>query len=305
MYIRCPACPDNGAPPAVAAEECAAGSYRHPGAKGCPQDKEGRRFPWDEGLVGLEADLVPREQLVTWLRSKPDYYCFRGHQVLHQCHAILQPPFPTWAIEPRFTGCLRCQLESLGVSPDESKATFESFMVDPPLLQQHLDTCRAFASDPKGVLLMLGSCGTGKTHLAIAILRERLRMGADDVKFVKHRHFLAEHGKAMRPVPFDLKPLVSPLATCQEASMLVYDELGPATDGRSYEDLLLDLFDCRIGNFRPSVITTNANCAGLEAALGTRLFDRLRGASFAVLEFGFESKRSSLNLDYLNRTSRP
>ena len=87
--------------------------------------------------------------------------------------------------------------------------------------------------------------------------------------------------------------------------MLVYDELSVTTDlGRAYEDVLLDLFEHRIGYSKPSVITTNSSRDELEAALGSRLYDRLRRAAFAVLEFGFESKRSSLNADYLNRTRR-
>ncbi len=83
--------------------------------------------------------------------------------------------------------------------------------------------------------------------------------------------------------------------------MLVYDELTAATDSRAQENVLLDLFEKRMGTYRPSIITANLSRGELEAALGTRLFDRLQRANFAVLEFGFASKRQSLNADYLNR----
>jgi hypothetical protein len=42
----------------------------------------------------------------------------------------------------------------------------------------------------------------------------------------------------------------------------------------------------------------------LEAAIGSRLFDRLRRASAAVLEFGFDSKRPQFNADYLKQAQR-
>ena len=93
----------------------------------------------------------------------------------------------------------------------------------------------------------------------------------------------------------------SPLARCQAASLLVYDELTAATDSRAYEDVLLDLFEPRIGRFKPSIITANLSLGKLEPALGSRLFDRLRRAASAVLEFGFESKRRTLNAEYLKR----
>ena len=63
------------------------------------------------------------------------------------------------------------------------------------------------------------NCGTGKTHLAIAIMRERLRRGESSLKFVKHRHFLAEHWRALRPVPFGEEPPESPLESCQSSTV--------------------------------------------------------------------------------------
>lgn len=70
------------------------------------------------------------------------------------------------------------------------------------------------------------------------------------------------------------------------------------------EGFLLDLFEERIGHHRPTIITSNFNRAELEEAIGTRLFDRLRRAAYAVLQFGFESKRPKFNADYLSRASR-
>jgi DNA replication protein DnaC len=252
----------------------------------------------------LHADQPPRQQLEVWLAKRAEdlaelrrWYAGQGRQLSVQ----LEKAFEAWAIAPQFSPCLQCGLERLGIAPDEARASFDGFAVDPPALQQHLEQCRAFATAPKGVLLLLGGCGTGKTHLAIAILRELLRRGASSLAFVKHRHFLAEHWFALRPVAFGEQSSESPLARCQASSLLVYDELTAATDSRAYEDVLLDLFERRIGNFKPSIITANVSPGDLEAALGSRLYDRLRRAAFAVLEFGFESKRKSLNADYLSR----
>jgi hypothetical protein len=104
-------------------------------------------------------------------------------------------------------------------------------------------------------------------------------------------------------VSFGKEAPESPLKGCQEASLLVYDELTPATDNnRACEDFLLDLFEHRIGHYKPSIITASVTPSELETMPGSRLYDRLRRAAFAVLEFGFESKRKALNADYLNRS---
>ena len=143
---------------------------------------------------------------------------------------------------------------------------------------------------------MLGNNGTAKTHLAIAILRESLRQRKSGQRFIKHRHFLAQHSRSLRPVPFGDEPPESPLAGSQQSELLVYDEFTATTDAnRACEDVLLDLFDPRIGHFKPSIITSNVSLDDLEAALGSKLYDRLRRAAFAVLEFSFESKRPQFN----------
>jgi DNA replication protein DnaC len=305
IYERCPQCPHNDSDHDIEVERCAVGVVRFGNRDYSIRDEQGRPLPKHSASAALVANRCARDQFDAWLASTAGFRCPFSNQVLHRRDARMKLPFETLAVVPQFIACLRCRLERLGITPDESRASFDGFLVDPPALQQHLDACRAFAAAPKGVLLLLGNCGTGKTHLAIAIMRELLRRGTSDQRFVKHRHFLAQHWLALRPVAFREEPPESPLARCQEAALLVYDELTVGADSRSYEDVLLDLFEHRIGHFKPSVITANVGRAELEAALGTRLFDRLRRASFALLEFGFESKRPNFNTDYLDRPGKP
>lgn len=300
-YDRCSQCPHDVSNRKVETENCAVGRWHYIKSVRMLDDK-GIPLPRKFLNAVLEADQIPREQFGQWLAGEAELRCEAGNQMLRRRDASMTPPFKEWAISPHFPHCPRCLLERLGISNDESGATFDSFKINPPTISKHLEICRSFAAAPKGVLLLLGGCGAGKTHLAIAILREQLIRQAGKLAFIKHRHFLARHCHAQRPVAFGDQPPASPLEKCQEAKILVYDELTANTDNnRACEDVLLDLFERRITNFKPSIITSNLLPGELEAAVGTRLFDRLRRAAFAVLEFGFESKRPGLNEDYLRQ----
>jgi DNA replication protein DnaC len=50
-------------------------------------------------------------------------------------------------------------------------ADFEHFNAYNTELRGHLETCRRFAKNPDGKLVMLGENGNGKTHLAVSILK--------------------------------------------------------------------------------------------------------------------------------------
>jgi DNA replication protein DnaC len=52
------------------------------------------------------------------------------------------------------------------------ESSFDDFNAYNAELQRHLETCRAFAENPKGNLFMVGTNGNGKNHLAISILKK-------------------------------------------------------------------------------------------------------------------------------------
>jgi DNA replication protein DnaC len=216
-----------------------------------------------------------------------------------------EPGQQTLRFWPVYKPCLQCRLERLGVLPNDAICSFENFVIDTPDLQQIVESCRTFAAEPKGLLLLLGGNGAGKTHLSVAILRELLRSNTTGLSFIKHRTFISQHRTAVRPVSFGTASLVSPLPSCQSAALLVYDDLTATVDaGTVGEDLLMDLFETRIGSLKPTIITSNLSPDDLETVLGSRLYDRFRQAAYEVIEFGFPSKRQSFNKAYLKR-NRP
>ena len=300
-FYRCPSCPHNSLDGDVEVLNCAADKYARFGRFWKPHvDEVGRPVPDEHGQEPLEPDDCANDQFRRWQSNLPQQKC--GHHVL-QLRDSYMKPISSLALDLRHRDCPQCILERLGLTPEEARASFENFKLEPAAITTHWETCRRFAANPAGVLLLLGNVGNGKTHLTVAIMRELLHRSVTGMLFIRHRHFLAQHRLWLRPVPFDDEPPQSPVKPCQRAPALFYDDLTAITEtDHGVEAALLDLFEHRIGFHKPTVITANLGSKDLEAGLGSRLFDRLRQANAAVLEFGFASKRGSLNADYLNRT---
>jgi len=51
-------------------------------------------------------------------------------------------------------------------------STFDNFRAYNDELSRHLETCRSFAENPDGKLVMIGKNGNGKTHLAVSVLKK-------------------------------------------------------------------------------------------------------------------------------------
>lgn len=64
------------------------------------------------------------------------------------------------------------RLRSMNIDERYFETAFDNFNAYNEELQNHLETCRAFAEKPDGKLVMLGKNGTGKTHLAVSVLKK-------------------------------------------------------------------------------------------------------------------------------------
>jgi DNA replication protein DnaC len=64
------------------------------------------------------------------------------------------------------------RLENMNIRQRYWYTDFSTCEVSTPELKRHLETAKRFAESPDGKLVMLGDNGTGKTHLAVSILRK-------------------------------------------------------------------------------------------------------------------------------------
>jgi len=131
----------------------------------------------------------------------------------------------------------------------------------------------------KGLLLM-GTCGVGKTHLAVAALLDIIRSGKPGrVLFSNFQDLIQEIQASFDSEGVPTKSeLLRPLL---EADLLVLDELGSVKPTTFVQDILYYVINTRYNEERTTIFTTNyydrtdGKEETLEQRIGTRLRSRL------------------------------
>jgi len=148
--------------------------------------------------------------------------------------------------------------------------TFDTFPVDGAKRLAY-DAARAHAQQvSRQNLLLIGATGTGKTGLAVCILKARLEQGVPSL-FVsvpdlldKIRATFSGHG--------DYTQLVE---TVKTIDLLVLDDLGAHYTTRWATEKLFQILGYRHDWLLPTVITCDRSLSGLEGAIGPRTLVRI------------------------------
>lgn len=174
-------------------------------------------------------------------------------------------------------------------------STFDGYRAETAAQRDALTICRRFAeqfdeADEYGrSLLLIGGPGTGKTHLACAILAAVLRAGRTGL--------FVTVSEALRTIRDSYSPRAArteseAFALFAEPDLLVLDEVGVAIgDAEKRRALLFDLLNARYAEQRALVLIANLTVPELHAYLGERILDRLLESGSAVVPFTWDSYR--------------
>ncbi len=132
--------------------------------------------------------------------------------------------------------------------------------------------CDEVKHNPKAQgLMLMGGYGTGKTHLAVAILRETAEAGIPGM-FVVVPDLLGKMRASFGQKDGKAEELVT---TAKNAQLLVLDDLGAENPSPWVVELVYVLINHRYEHMLPTVITTNCSGRELEATFGRRIVSRL------------------------------
>lgn len=158
--------------------------------------------------------------------------------------------------------------------------SFENFKAETDAQRGALTVLRDYAENfdrnaqaGRGLVLS-GKPGTGKSHLAGAVLqahigREVLYATCMDVIRMVRETWRKDSERSERQV----------LAYLGGLDLLVIDEMGVQYGTEGEQTVLFDVLDRRYREVKPTILLTNQDAEGLKAYLGERIFDRIRETS--------------------------
>lgn len=159
---------------------------------------------------------------------------------------------------------------------------FPTFAADTDEKRHALTVARDFAEQFPAVhrkgagLVFAGLPGTGKSHLAAAIMLQLVDRYA--VRYTTCMAMIrAVRDTWRRDSEISERQILRLL--CEELDLLVVDEVGAqyGTDGE--QNLIFEVMDRRYSAMRPTILLTNQDKDGFKAFVGDRVFDRLRETS--------------------------
>lgn len=169
----------------------------------------------------------------------------------------------------------RIEISSLG--PLQHK-TFEAFRPEGHAanpnhrisLKLAYETAQRYAESPRGWLLLHGSYGCGKTHLAAAIANARLAAG-QPIMFVNAPDLLDHLRATFGPgseVSYDAL-----FDRVRNIPLLIIDDLGAESPTPWAQEKLYQIFNHRYNAQLPTVVTSNVELERIEPRLRSRLVD--------------------------------
>ena len=147
-------------------------------------------------------------------------------------------------------------------------------------LERAFQAAQQFAESPKGWLMLQGTYGCGKTHLAAAIGNYRAAEG-DEPIFIVVPDLLDHLRSTFAPnssISYDHL-----FEQVRSSRLLVLDDLGTQSATPWAKEKLFQLLNFRYEAMLPTVITTSSSLEEIDARIRSRMMDTRRCTIYAIL----------------------
>ncbi len=175
--------------------------------------------------------------------------------------------------------------------------TLGSFDTTEPGQREALRFAEQFAAEfsgkhPGRCAVFYGNAGTGKTHLACGIALHIMRKYNCTAVFTSVSKMARRIREAKSYSADETESSV--ILAYSMPHLLIIDEVGLQSGTDAEARSLFDVINERYENRKPTLFLTNLDIPGFRAAIGERLFDRMREDGGEVIAFTWSSKRGKL-----------
>lgn len=172
--------------------------------------------------------------------------------------------------------------------------TFDSYAVSTPsqdaVKRAVQDYSRAFGEHAKTgrSVILCGRPGTGKTHLAAALLNEIIKAEFTGIYATVSAAIRRVKDTWTRGSERTEREVIADFVL---PDLLILDEVGVQFGSDAERMILFEIINGRYEHQRPTMLISNLDIAGMEENVGTRAVDRLREGGGKLLTFDWESYR--------------
>jgi DNA replication protein DnaC len=179
--------------------------------------------------------------------------------------------------------------------PERFRAcTFDAYRITTDAQRQVVERAREYVEhfdEHRGKsLIFVGSTGTGKTHLAVAIALQLIRRGKSALYTTVTRAVMRVKDTWRRE---SKKTESEALAELVFPDLLILDELGVQLRTRSERVVLFEIVNQRYEQLKSMIFISNLSEDAAMAALDERIVDRLREDGAECLAFDWPSHRKT------------
>ncbi|MCW2485743.1 ATP-binding protein [Candidatus Symbiopectobacterium sp. NZEC127] len=188
-------------------------------------------------------------------------------------------------------------LENAGIALRFEPCEFENFQTINPIAAKNLSACQRYAEswpqrlDAGTGIVMTGSCGTGKNHLAVSMTKKIIRDHLASVELTDVMRIT----RAVKSTWRNSSELTEGdvLRHYSSLDLLIIDEVGVQFGTQAESVILQEIINARYENILPTILISNLTFEQLQGAIGERIVDRVAEGGRNRLAFNWPSYRGN------------
>ena len=182
-----------------------------------------------------------------------------------------------------------------GLTPRFATKTIKGYVVESQAQADIVERIKVFGGEfAQGHsgrnLALIGNTGTGKSHLAAALVGYVIRKLNRPARFmsVSALSRMILESKDFKKAKYTESQVIEAMASLE---LLVIDEFGVQSGSDAESRALFDVFNTRYEHMKPTIFISNLQLDGFAAAVGGRIMSRLREDGGEILSFNWEDCR--------------